>query len=53
LEGDEIKIFEEISITLAISTPEETVAPVILNTNKKTVEEIPNAIHHLSITRVT
>ena len=48
LEGDEIKIFEEINVALAINTPEGLVAPVIRDANKKTVQEISSAIHELT-----
>jgi len=48
LEGDEIKVFEEINIALAINTPEGLVAPVIHNANKRTVQEISNTIHQLA-----
>jgi len=48
LEGDEIKIFEEINIALAINTPEGLIAPVIRDANKKTVQDISNTIHQLT-----
>jgi len=48
LEGEEIKIFEEINIALAINTPEGLVAPVIREANKKTVQDISNEIHQLT-----
>ncbi len=48
LEGEEIKLFEDINIALAIHTPEGLVAPVIHNANKRTVQEISNAIHQLT-----
>jgi len=48
LEGDEIKIFEDINIALAINTPEGLVAPVVRDANKKTVQEISNAIRQLT-----
>jgi len=48
LEGNEIKIFEEINIALAINTPEGLVAPVIRDANKKIVQEISSAIHQLT-----
>jgi len=48
LEGNEIKIFEEINISLAINTPEGLVAPVIRQANKKTVQDISNEIHQLA-----
>ena len=48
LEGDEIKIFEEINIALAINTPEGLVAPVVRDANKKTLQDISNEIHQLT-----
>ena len=48
LEGDEIKIFEEINIAVAINTSEGLVAPVIRDANKKTVQDISDAIHRLT-----
>jgi len=48
LEGDEIKIFEEINIALAINTPEGLVAPVIRHANEKRVQEISSAIQQLT-----
>jgi len=48
LERDEIKIFGEINIALAINTPEGLVAPVVRDANKKTVQEISNTIHQLT-----
>jgi len=48
LEEDEIRIFEQINIALAINTPEGLVAPVIRDANKKTVQGISNEIHQLT-----
>ena len=48
LDGNEIKIFEDINIALAINTPDGLIAPVIRNSNKKSVVEISNIIHELT-----
>ncbi|MBS7655721.1 2-oxo acid dehydrogenase subunit E2 [Candidatus Bathyarchaeota archaeon] len=48
LEKDEIKIFEEINIALAINTEDGLVTPVIKNSNKKSIIEISNAIKELT-----
>jgi len=48
LEKDEIKVFEEINIAVAINTPEGLVAPVVCDANKKTVQEISSAIRKLT-----
>jgi len=48
LDGNEIKIFEDINIALAINTPDGLVTPVIRNSNKKSVVEISNAIRELT-----
>ncbi|MEM3727197.1 MAG: dihydrolipoamide acetyltransferase family protein [Candidatus Bathyarchaeia archaeon] len=48
LDKDEIKIFEEINIALAIHTEDGLVTPVIKNSNKKSVMEISNVIKELT-----
>lgn len=48
LEEGEIRIFDEINVALAINTPEGLVAPVIRDANKKTIQEISDAIHELT-----
>jgi len=48
LDGNEIKIFEDINIALAINTPDGLITPVIQNSNKKSVVEISNAIRELT-----
>jgi len=48
LDGNEIKIFEDINIALAINTPDGLITPVIRNSNKKSVVEISNAIRELT-----
>lgn len=44
LEGDAIRVFEDINIAVAIDMPEGLVAPVIPNADRKTVEEISREI---------
>jgi len=48
LEKNEIKIFEEINIALAIHTEDGLVTPVIKNSNKKSILEISNIIKELT-----
>ena len=48
LEGDEIVTYSQINVALAINTDQGLVAPVILNTNKKTVREINSEISELA-----
>jgi len=48
LDGNEIKIFEDINIALAIDTPDGLITPVIRNSNKKSVVEISDAIRELT-----
>jgi len=48
LDGNEIKIFEDINIALAINTPDGLITPVIRNSNKKSVVEISDAIRELT-----
>jgi len=48
LDGNEIKIFEDINIALAINTPDGLIAPVIRNSNKKSVAEISNVVRELT-----
>ncbi|OYT60151.1 MAG: hypothetical protein B6U75_02380 [Desulfurococcales archaeon ex4484_217_1] len=40
LEGEEIKIYEDININIAVATPEGLVVPVIRNPHKKTFEQL-------------
>ena len=40
LEGEEIKIYEDININIAVATPEGLVVPVIRNPHKKTFERL-------------
>jgi pyruvate dehydrogenase E2 component (dihydrolipoamide acetyltransferase) len=48
LEGDEIVTYSQINVALAINTDQGLVAPVIQNTNKKTVREISTEINDLA-----
>ncbi|MEM2630719.1 MAG: dihydrolipoamide acetyltransferase family protein [Candidatus Bathyarchaeia archaeon] len=48
LDKEEIKIFEEINIALAIHTEEGLITPVIKNSNKKSIVEISNNIKELT-----
>jgi pyruvate dehydrogenase E2 component (dihydrolipoamide acetyltransferase) len=48
LEGDEIVTYSQINVALAINTDQGLVAPVIQNTNKKTVREINSEISELA-----
>jgi pyruvate dehydrogenase E2 component (dihydrolipoamide acetyltransferase) len=48
LEGNEIKIFEDVNVGVAVATEDGLVVPVIHNANKKTLEEIDAAIRELT-----
>src|SRR5208282_1821182 len=48
LEGDEIVTYSQINVALAIHTDQGLVAPVIQNTNKKTLREINVEINELA-----
>jgi len=48
LDADGIKIFREINIAVAVSTPDGLVAPVIREANKKSIEEISHEIDRLA-----
>ena len=48
LEGNEIKIFEEVNVGVAVATENGLVVPVIHNADKKTLEEIDAAIKELT-----
>jgi pyruvate dehydrogenase E2 component (dihydrolipoyllysine-residue acetyltransferase) len=48
LEGDEIVTYSQINVALAIHTDQGLVAPVIQNTNKKTLREINTEINELA-----
>jgi len=48
LEGDEIRIYGDINVAVAINTPEGLVAPVIPQTNRKSVKEISSMIRDLT-----
>lgn len=48
LEGDELRVFGDINIAVAINTPDGLVAPVLPQTNKKSVSEISRSIRDLT-----
>jgi len=48
LEGNEIKIFEDVNVGVAVATEDGLVVPVIHNADKKALEEIDAAIRELT-----
>jgi pyruvate dehydrogenase E2 component (dihydrolipoamide acetyltransferase) len=48
LEGDELRVYGDINIAVAINTPDGLVAPVLSQTNKKSVFEISRRIRDLT-----
>jgi pyruvate dehydrogenase E2 component (dihydrolipoamide acetyltransferase) len=48
LEGNEIKIFEDVNVGVAVATEDGLVVPVIHNADKKALEEIDAAIKELT-----
>jgi len=48
LEGDELQVYGDINIAVAINTPDGLVAPVLPQTNKKSVSEISRSIRDLT-----
>jgi len=48
LEQDEIRLFGEINVAVAINTPDGLVAPVIPQTNKRSLLEVSRAIRNLT-----
>ena len=48
LEGNEIKIFEDVNVGVAVATEDCLVVPVIHNADKKALEEIDAAIRELT-----
>jgi len=48
LEGDELRVYGDINIAVAIDTPDGLVAPVLPQTNKKSVSEISRSIRDLT-----
>jgi len=48
LEGDELRVYGDINIAVAIDTPDGLVAPVLPQTNKKSVSEISRGIRDLT-----
>ncbi len=48
LEGNEIKIFEDVNVGVAVATEDGLVVPVIHNADKKALEEIDVAIKELT-----
>jgi pyruvate dehydrogenase E2 component (dihydrolipoamide acetyltransferase) len=48
LEQDELRLFGEINVAVAINTPDGLVAPVIPQTNKKSLVEVSRSIRNLT-----
>jgi len=48
LEGDELRVYGDINVAVAIDTPDGLVAPAIPQTNKKSVSEISRGIRDLT-----
>ena len=48
LEGDELRVYGDINIAVAINTPDGLVAPVLPQTNMKSVSEISRSIRDLT-----
>jgi len=48
LEGNEIKIFQDVNVGVAVATEDGLVVPVIHNADKKTLEEIDAAIREFT-----
>jgi len=48
LEGNQIKIFEDVNVGVAVTTENGLVVPVIHNADKKTLEEIDAAVKELT-----
>jgi len=48
LEGDELRVYSDINVAVAINTPDGLVAPVIPQTNRKSVSEISRDIRDLT-----
>jgi pyruvate dehydrogenase E2 component (dihydrolipoamide acetyltransferase) len=47
LEGEEIKIFEDINIGVAVATERGLIVPVVRNANKKSLEEVSLSLREL------
>jgi pyruvate dehydrogenase E2 component (dihydrolipoamide acetyltransferase) len=48
LEGDELRVYGDINVAVAINTPDGLVAPIIPQTNRKSVSEISRGIRDLT-----
>lgn len=48
LDGDELRVYGDINVAVAINTPDGLVAPMIPQTNKKSVSEISRGIRDLT-----
>jgi len=48
LEGDELRLYSDINVAVAINTPDGLVAPAIPRTNRKSLTEISRNIHDLT-----
>jgi pyruvate dehydrogenase E2 component (dihydrolipoamide acetyltransferase) len=48
LDGDELRVYGDINVAVAINTPDGLVAPIIPQTNRKSVSEISRGIRDLT-----
>lgn len=48
LEGDELRLYSDINVAVAINTPDGLVAPIIPQTNKRSILEISRGIRDLT-----
>jgi pyruvate dehydrogenase E2 component (dihydrolipoamide acetyltransferase) len=48
LEGDELRVYGDINVAVAINTPDGLVAPIIPQTNRKSISEISRGIRDLT-----
>ena len=48
LDGDELRVYGDVNVAVAINTPDGLVAPVIPKTNKKSVLDVSHAIRDLT-----
>jgi pyruvate dehydrogenase E2 component (dihydrolipoamide acetyltransferase) len=48
LEGDDLRVYADINVAVAINTPDGLVAPIIPQTNRKSVSEVSRSIRDLT-----